>query len=232
MARPEDLNRIAELENRVFDGTGFSSSELLQLYGPTGVTWLVAEDSGGIWGYSLCMRATDDPRVGWILALGVHPERRGEHIGRTLLDESIVELRSRDMETIMLTVKPDNEVAYGLYLRAGFQDTGDWKNDIGDGSPRKILTLLLATTSAPSESEEAANEQHKEKVPEDVAGITLDFQNWLPGSGDQLDVTEAHRVDEVLDGDVEGIGLARTAGAGQRQQPYSESGDQEKDPQQ
>ncbi|MBW8802629.1 MAG: GNAT family N-acetyltransferase [Catenulisporales bacterium] len=232
MARPEDLNRIAELENRVFDGTGFSSSVLLQLYGPSGVAWLVAEDSAGIWGYSLCMRATDDPRVGWILALGVHPERRGEHIGRTLLDESIVELRSRDMETIMLTVKPDNMVAYGLYLRAGFQDTGEWKKDIGDGSPRKILTLLLTPTPTPSEPEETADEQHKEKVPEDVAGVALDFQDWLPGPGDQLDVTEAHRIDEVLDGDVEGIGLAGAAGAGQRQQPCGESGDQEEDPQQ
>lgn len=173
-ARPEDLYRIAELEKHLFDETGFSFSVLLQLYGPSGVTWLVAEDSDGIWGYSLCMRATDDPRVGWIMALGVHQDRRGQHVGRALLDESIVELRSRDMETIKLTVKPDNTNAYGLYTQAGFQDTGEFK-EIGDGERRKILTLLLASGPARSQPEQPADQQHKEKVPEDIAGIGFDF---------------------------------------------------------
>jgi len=175
-ARPGDLSRIAELEGQLFGRLGFSHSALIQLYGTSGEAWLVAEDADGVWGYSLTQRGMDDPRVGWILALGVHPERRGEHIGRALLDESIVELRSRDMYTIKLTVKPDNEPAYALYIRAGFQDTGQFKeDDIGDGEPRKILTLLLATGPPPSQPEQAADEQHKEQVPEDIAGIRLDF---------------------------------------------------------
>ncbi|MEY9854418.1 ribosomal protein S18 acetylase RimI-like enzyme [Catenulispora sp. GAS73] len=116
----------------------------MQLFGPTGVTWLVADDREGIWGYSLSVRATDDPEVGWILALGVHPERRGLHIGLRLLDESILELQNKGISTIKLTVKPHNKPAYEMYIRAGFQDTGQWKDgDLGDGERRKILTLLL-----------------------------------------------------------------------------------------
>jgi len=143
-AREKDLPRIAELEDLVFEGTGFNRSTLTQLFGPSGVTWLVAEDGEGIWGYSLSVRATDDPEVGWILALGVHPERRGLHIGLRLLDESIVELQNKGISTIKLTVKPHNKPAYEMYIRAGFQDTGQWKDgDLGDGERRKILTLLL-----------------------------------------------------------------------------------------
>jgi len=143
-ARERDLSRIAELEDLVFEGTGFNRSTLMQLFGPSGVTWLVAEDGEGIWGYSLSVRATDDPEVGWILALGVHPERRGLHIGLRLLDESIVELQNKGISTIKLTVKPLNKPAYEMYIRAGFKDTGQWKDgDLGDGERRKILTLLL-----------------------------------------------------------------------------------------
>lgn len=178
-ARPGDLYRIAELEGLLFGQTGFSHSVLLQLYGTSGEAWLVAEDLQGVWGYALTARAMDDPRVGWILALGVHFERQGEHIGRALLDESIVELRSRDMDTIKLTVEPDNRAAYGLYSQAGFKDTGQFK-EVGDGRPRKILTLLLSTTRPPSQTEEPADEQHEEQVPNDIAGVTLDLQNRFP----------------------------------------------------
>lgn len=142
--RERDLLRIAELEELVFEGTGFNISTLMQLFGPSGVAWLVAEDAEGIWGYSLSVRATDDPQVGWLLALGVHPERRGRHIGWQLLDESIAEMQNKGISTIKLTVKPHNKPAYDMYIRAGFQDTGQWKDgDIGDGERRKILTLLL-----------------------------------------------------------------------------------------
>lgn len=143
-ARERDLSRIAELEELVFEGTGFNVSTLTQLFGPSGVTWLVAEDPEGIWGYSLSVRAADDARAGWILALGVHPERRGRHIGLRLLDESILELENKGISTIKLTVKPQNKPAYEMYLRAGFNDTGEWKEgDLGDGGRRKVLTLLL-----------------------------------------------------------------------------------------
>ena len=143
-AREADLSRIAELEYLVFEDTGFSFSALMQLFGPSGNTWLVAEDGNGIWGYSLSVRATDDAEVGWIMALGVHPERRGQHIGSHLLDESIAELQDKGINTIKLTVRPDNVTAVGLYRRAGFKDTGHWKEgDIGDGMARMILTLLL-----------------------------------------------------------------------------------------
>jgi len=145
-AREDDLSRIAELEYLVFKETGFSFSALMQLFGPSGPTWLVAEDQTGIWGYSLSARATDDAQVGWIMALGVHPERRGEHIGSHLLGESIAELQDKGINTIKLTVLPDNAAAVNLYLRAGFKDTGLWKEgDIGDGRERMILTLLLPT---------------------------------------------------------------------------------------
>lgn len=137
-----DLSRIAELEYTLFASTGFTYSTLMQLYGSSGIAWLVAENPEGIWGYSLSVRATDDPEVGWILALGVHPDYRRRHVGWQLLDGSIVEMQSRGMSTIKLTVEPDNEAAYDMYRRAGFVDTGKWK-DVGEKERRAIMTLLL-----------------------------------------------------------------------------------------
>lgn len=142
--RERDLSRIAELEDLLFEGTGFNAATLMQLFGPSGVTWMVAEDDDGIWGYALSVRATDDPNVGWILALGVHPDHRGRCIGLRLLDESILELQGKGITTVKIVVKPQNTPAYGMYIRAGFQDSGEWRDgDLGDGARRKILTLLL-----------------------------------------------------------------------------------------
>lgn len=127
----------------MFSETGFSFDALMQLFGSSGVLWLVAEDEEGVWGYSLSARATDDHQIGWIMAVGVHPARREEHIGSRLLDESIAKLRDKGINTVKLTVLPDNRAAVDLYLRAGFSDTGLRKEgDIGNGRPRKILTLL------------------------------------------------------------------------------------------
>lgn len=142
-ARERDLSRIAELEDFVFGSMGFNLSTLMNLFGPSGETWLVAEDPDGIWGYALSIRSTDDPAVGWILALAVHPDRRGQHVGMRLLDESILELRAKGISTVKLTVEPQDAPAYQMCIQAGFRDTGEWKGDIGDGERRKILTLLL-----------------------------------------------------------------------------------------
>jgi len=68
----------------------------------------------------------------------------GQHIGRLLLDESILELQGNGISTIKIIFKSQNTSAYNLYIQAGFQDTGEWKDgDLGDGVRRKILTLLL-----------------------------------------------------------------------------------------
>lgn len=143
-AKKEDLPRIAELENELFAGTAFSLSVLMQLFGLSEASCLVAEDQEGIWGYSLSVRALDEPEVAWIMALCVHPERRGRHVGQQLLDQSIVGLQGRGISRVKAAAIPADTAAYAMYQRAGFLDTGQLTDgDLGAVGPGKILTLLL-----------------------------------------------------------------------------------------
>ena len=61
--------------------------------------------------------------VGGIYGLGVLPENRGKGYGREILVQSIIELKQRNVEEIMLQVATENEKALNLYQSCGFQET-------------------------------------------------------------------------------------------------------------
>jgi len=75
------------------------------------------------------VRATEaGPPSGWIGQIGVLPEARGEGLGRMLLRWSVAYLRRRGAADIELAVEAENELALGLYLRAGFERVVAWQH--------------------------------------------------------------------------------------------------------
>jgi mycothiol synthase len=69
----------------------------------------------------------DEPvPVGEVRIVGVMPEWRGRGLGRELLRWGVAELRSRGAGPIQLSVEADNELALGLYRRAGFEPAVEW----------------------------------------------------------------------------------------------------------
>lgn len=138
-----DLPRIAELEAVAFGVKALPRSTLDILYDSSGGLWLLAEDSDEIWGYSVNLRG-EDPRVGWIVGMAVHPDRHRRGWGRILLRETIGRLRAYDMNVIRLLVKPNNRFALDLYTDFGFIETGKRKDHFGSGENRVMMSLLLS----------------------------------------------------------------------------------------
>jgi ribosomal-protein-alanine N-acetyltransferase len=137
-----DLDAIAELEATAFGTNSLTRSALDVIYDPSGGFWLLAEDDEGVWGHSVNARG-EDPQVGWVLGMAIHPLRQGRGWGRILLDATIERLQSSGIDVIRLLVHPGNRVAYGLYHRYGFVDTGERVDHFGPGQDRVTLSLLL-----------------------------------------------------------------------------------------
>ena len=138
----KDIDAIAELEATAFGTNSLTRSALDVMYDHSGGFWLLAADEDGVWGHSVNARG-EDPHVGWILGMAIHPERQHRGWGTVLLQATIDRLYDSDMNVIRLLVKSSNKVARRLYENFGFIDTGERRNHLGPGEDRMVMSLLL-----------------------------------------------------------------------------------------
>ncbi|CAH2599160.1 GNAT family N-acetyltransferase [Rhodovastum atsumiense] len=61
-----------------------------------------------------------DGRRGWINRLAVHPDRRGEALGRRMVALVEDRLRARGCDKVNLLVEPDNAAVGAYYAAAGY----------------------------------------------------------------------------------------------------------------
>jgi len=66
-----------------------------------------------------CVRTHGQP-FGHVKDIAVHPRRRGEGVGATLLSRALDALRRQGAATVKLEVRPSNEAARALYEDFGF----------------------------------------------------------------------------------------------------------------
>ena len=144
-----DLPAIAELEAAAFGSNSLTRSALDVIFDPSGALWLLAEDDEGVWGHSVNARG-EEPTIGWIVGMAIHPERQRRGWGQLLLRATIQRLQDHDMEVIRLLVKPTNKIARRLYETFGFLDTGERIDHFGPGEDRMVMSLLLSGQSARS----------------------------------------------------------------------------------
>ena len=137
-----DIDAIADLEATAFGTNSLTHSALDVIYDPSGGFWLLAEDEAGVWGHSVNARG-EDPHVGWILGMAIHPRRQNRGWGTILLQATIDRLYDSDMNVIRLLVKSTNKVARRMYENFGFIDTGERRNHLGPGEDRMVMSLLL-----------------------------------------------------------------------------------------
>lgn len=80
-----------------------------------------------------------------VLTFAVDPARRGEGLGRALLDRSLSNLERGGARLVFLEVGDDNAAAIKLYERAGFKTIGRRENYYvrPDGQRRAALTMRL-----------------------------------------------------------------------------------------
>ena len=77
-----------------------------------------------------------------VIAMWVDPARRGEGIGRQLLDAVVDFIRAKGAREVVLGVVDGNDAARVLYERYGFVDTGV-ANPLREGEPLIVREMKL-----------------------------------------------------------------------------------------
>lgn len=114
------------------------------------VATFIAEAPGPLLGMATGYRPDDRPTTGWLFAMWVRPDRRGEGIGRHLVAAVDEWAASLDIDQLLLHVTDSNDGAVRFYASCGFVVTSDAPEPLREGSDRMTRTMRLLVGSAPS----------------------------------------------------------------------------------
>ena len=103
---------------------------------------IVAQDDSTLVGMAAGRLAEDDVAEAWLFAMWVEPSQRRDGIGEGLLRGVIDWARERGAHRLHLTVTEDNDAAMNLYLRFGFDPTGN-RVPLREGSHLQCLSMSL-----------------------------------------------------------------------------------------
>jgi mycothiol synthase len=144
-----------DVNNAAFDGHpeqgGWDLATLEQRqaeawFDPAG--FLVHERDGRMAGFCWTkLHHDDDPVMGEIYVVAVHPDFHGLGLGRALTEAGLASIAARGIGVGMLHVDGDNTAAFGLYRSMGFtihHTDQAFVGEVGDGSGP------MATTRAPA----------------------------------------------------------------------------------
>jgi ribosomal-protein-alanine N-acetyltransferase len=107
--------------------------------------FLVAERAGAVVGFVVADRTPNHGRdIGHIKDLAVHPDARGEGIGRTLLRSALARLRATGVAVARLEVREGNDRARSLYADEGFEPIRRVGGYYRDGEDALVLVVDLA----------------------------------------------------------------------------------------
>lgn len=118
--------------------------------------WVALRD-GKVEGFSLVMFAPD---IAHLLLIAVAPERRRSSVGSLLVHHALQQTRRRELEALLLEVRPSNQGARAFYQQLGFQELSVRKNyypaDHGQREDALVLWKPLARSHDTGHSGEAA----------------------------------------------------------------------------
>ncbi|MEF8773219.1 MAG: ribosomal protein S18-alanine N-acetyltransferase [Halobacteriales archaeon] len=101
--------------------------------------FLVADD-GSVVGFVVADVVANRGRpVGHVKNLAVHPDRRGEEIGTTLLSRALMVLTQAGVDSVKLEVRRSNEAARKLYEQFGFEPVHRIADYYEDGEDAVVL---------------------------------------------------------------------------------------------
>ncbi len=118
---PADLAELTLLEQAAFSDP-WSSEMLREAIASPGTISLLAEDAEGRVAASALARLIGDE--GELLSIAVDPARRGQGLGRRLLNDVLRRLTRGGASTVWLEVRSSNAAALSLYHSAGFVAAG------------------------------------------------------------------------------------------------------------
>lgn len=141
-AHPEDLEALVALEERCFETDRISRRSFRHMLKVASAAILVAEDGTGLAGSAvLLFRAGTG--LTRLYSLAVDPARRGQSIGRRLLEACEEATLDHGRIILRLEVREDNAAARRLYEAAGYRGCGTVPDYYEDGTTALRYEKLL-----------------------------------------------------------------------------------------
>jgi [ribosomal protein S18]-alanine N-acetyltransferase len=119
-SRPADLDRLSELENKVFSTDRMSRRSLKRLLGSPSAAVLVAEHHGRFAGTAVVLFRAGSA-IARLYSLAVDPGLTGRGIGSALISAVEKTARSRKCRFVRLEVHEKNRGGIVCYRKAGYE---------------------------------------------------------------------------------------------------------------
>lgn len=132
------------------DGGGAERASLLprlffQHFAPTS---LVVRDGGTLVGFLVGFLSQSRPDEAYIHFVGVHPDRRGLHLGRELYERFFTLVRAQGRTTVRAITSPGNSGSQAFHARLGFAVSAPVADYDGPGLDRVCFVLSLDDRAA------------------------------------------------------------------------------------
>lgn len=95
-----------------------------------------------ILGFALILHNSDN-QEGWLLSIDVPLKFRGLTVGKTLLKQALITLKSKQCKKVTAIISPENAVSLKLFTKAGFREIKREENYFRDGTPQLRLECSL-----------------------------------------------------------------------------------------
>ncbi len=138
------LTALERIERKAF-GEGALNVWVFVPFIRHGRVFVLRSDTGQLGAVAEYMRDFDAPDNAYLFGLSVDERYQGQGLGSQLLMDSLQWLKENGVETVELTVDPQNEPAVSLYDKAGFREAETRRNEYGIGEHRLSMTLQLQT---------------------------------------------------------------------------------------
>jgi ribosomal protein S18 acetylase RimI-like enzyme len=137
--KEDDFPAVTALEESGHHEPYRSAVFIRQMAGVCSETFLVAVLDDGAIGYTIGTFVQHNPIEAWILRIGVREDQRRTGAGTALLAAIMDVLYTHHVQTIRLSVSPDNQPALRLYEKQGFVQEKFVRAYFGPGEDRIIM---------------------------------------------------------------------------------------------
>ncbi len=137
--RIEDLPDVLDIEAKNYKFPWSEGIFIDCIKSPNYSCW-VCEELDVIVGYSIVSILAGEAHI---MNINVDPDIQKQGVGSKLL-ENMIELARKKAETIMLEVRPSNEIAVSLYKKRGFNEIGVRKGYYPAENGRREDAVMLA----------------------------------------------------------------------------------------
>ena len=137
---PGDLDRILEIEEASFGPDAWDRKLFLEYFRRCPELFLVARHGRRIGGYIITCIGQKEAEL---VSIAVDPRDRRRGLGRTLLDETLAQLRPRRVGTWWLMVATSNNAAIRFYESYGFARKRQTKRYYGAGRDAWRMQFVL-----------------------------------------------------------------------------------------